>query len=162
MNPRFARRFARAVAVLALGALASSTHASCSASAVPTLFGSYNPLSASANDSTGSVTVTCGINAIAILQSYTVALSTGSSGSYAPRRLHAGASTLQYQLYRDAGRTSVWGDGSGGTAIVSGGFLLSVLVPVSATHTVYGRLPGLQTTATAGSYTDTITVTVTY
>lgn len=162
MKPRFAQRLARAVAVLALGALASSAQASCSVSAVPTLFGSYNPLSASADDSTGSVTVTCGINAIAILQSYTVALSTGSSGSYAARRLQAGASALQYQLYRDAARTSVWGDGSGGTAIVSGGFVLSLIVPVSATHTVYGRVPALQTTATPGSYADTIIVTVTY
>lgn len=162
MSPRRKRWFAPALAALALGALASSARASCSASAVPTLFGSYNPLSASANDSTGSVTVTCGIHAIAILQSYTVALSTGSSGSYAPRRMQSGAATLQYQLYRDAARSSVWGDGTAGTALVSGGFLLSVLVPVSATHTVYGRLPGLQTTAPPGSYTDTITVTVTY
>lgn len=150
------------VLLAAAALLPAAARASCSASAAPTLFGTYNPLSASANLSTGSVTVTCGINSIAILQSYTVALSTGGSASYAPRRMHAGANTLQYQLYRDAGRTSVWGDGTAGSAVVSGGFLLSVLVPVSATHTVYGRIPALQTSVPVGSYTDTITVTVSY
>lgn len=156
-------RMRRAAMLLPLlVALAPSARAVCTTSAAPTLFGNYNPLSASANESTGSVTVTCGVNSVAVLQSYTIALSTGGSGSYATRRLQAGASTLQYQLYRDLGRTSVWGDGSGGSAVVTGGFLLSVLVPVSATHTVYGRIPALQTSVPVGSYTDTITVTVTY
>lgn len=145
--------------------LAASPHAgagTCTASGLPTAFGVYDLLAVLPNLSTGSVSVVCQAVPVVAVQSYTVSLSTGGSGTYAARRLLSGAHTLQYQLYTDATRTTVWGDGSAGTATVANSFTLSVLVPVSANHIVYARMPAMQSGAAAGAYADTIIVTVTY
>lgn len=132
----------------------------CSLSAVGTSFGTYNPFSATPLDSAGSVTVTCE-NLVSLLVSYSVQLSPGSSGGYAPRRLNGTGYQLDYNLYTDATRASVWGDGSGGTSTVNDGYLLGALFPVVRNYTVYGRMPAGQNVA-PGSYTDTITVTINY
>lgn len=152
-----------AVLLLALAGLSGGAAAqACSASATGIAFGAVDPMSVVATDATGSVTVTCGSFLITLTLGYTVSASAGDSGSYGGRRMSAGAAQLDYQLYRDALRSSVWGDGTGGSAAISGSLLLSILVPVSATHTIYGRVPGSQPGAAAGSYGDTLTVTVTY
>jgi spore coat protein U-like protein len=68
-----------------------------------------------------------------------------------------GANLLSYSLYTDAARTNVWGDGTGSTATIGNtgtGAVQNV--------TVYGRIPGSQSSAPPGSYADTISVTVTY
>jgi spore coat protein U-like protein len=90
------------------------------------------------------------------LPAFSVALSRGGAPSYTPRRLASGANTLNYNIFTTAGYATIWGDGTGGTATVSnaGGTWLVTL-------TGYGRIPVNQYVA-AGSYTDTITVTVTY
>ena len=134
----------------------------CTVTALPVAFGIYNPLSVPPNLSTGSVTVICLPVLVPVGESYTVGLSTGGSSSFAARRLVAGANMLQYQLYADAPRSTVWGDGSVGSSTVAGSFSLSVLMPVSATHIVYARMPAHQSSAAAGAYSDTIMVTVTY
>ena len=134
----------------------------CSLSATTTAFGIYAPASASPNDTTGTITVTCSADVASLPITYTLALSAGGSGSYATRLMSAGAATLQYQLYADAARTSVWGDGTAGTGTVSGGFTLSVINSVSAQHTVYGRMPPLQSSAVAGTYSDLVVVTLSY
>ena len=71
----------------------------------------------------------------------------------------SGSNTLNYNLYRDAARTTIWGDGSGGTSF----FQVSVLplLPTSGTVTVYGRIPALQDAHT-GSYSDSIVATITF
>ena len=56
----------------------------------------------------------------------------------------------------------MWGDGTAGTGTVSGGFTLSVINSVSAQHTVYGRMPPLQSSAVAGTYSDLVVVTLSY
>jgi len=71
-----------------------------------------------------------------------------------------GSSQLAYNLYTDSARTSVWGDGSSGTAKVSDGYLLG-LFTVAKDYPVYGRIPELQNAA-VGSYLDTVVVTVNY
>jgi len=80
---------------------------------------------------------------------------TGSGATAAVRRMTLGSSTINYSLYSDSGRTSVWGNTIGTNTIgdVGNG--------ASRRYTVYGRVPP-QTTPAAGAYTDTITVTVTY
>lgn len=135
---------------------------SCTAAATTTNFGSYNPQSASALDANGTITLSCVAHPVALVLGYTIALSTGGAGNYSPRRMSAGANTLNYQLYTDLLRTTPWGDGSGGSSAVSGGLTLSLLNAVSVPHTAYGRVPAAQTSAVAGSYSDLITVTVTY
>jgi spore coat protein U-like protein len=69
-----------------------------------------------------------------------------------------GTDMLSYNLYTDAGHTMIWGDGSGGTSTNSFGGLISL---GSTSFTVYGRVPKGQYPM-PGSFTDTITVTVTY
>lgn len=134
---------------------------SCSVSTTPVAFGSHNPLGG-ATDSTGSVRVNCS-GVAGLLIPYSISLSTGGAGGYGPRRMGSGANTLAYNLYSDPTRSSVWGDGSGGSAKLSSSVLLDVLgLSPLQTHTVYGRIPAGQTAAVPGSYADTITVTITY
>ncbi len=88
---------------------------------------------------------------------YTIGLGAGAGAgaTTAARKMTAGGATLNYSLYRDAGRTLNWGDtintdtlaGTGSGALQS--------------HTVYGRVP-VQTTPAAGAYSDTVQITVTY
>ncbi len=158
-------RAAARAAVLA-GALAAAPAvapaATCTVAATPIAFGIYNPQLGSPNDSTGSIVVTCLPGLLSVMQNYTLSLSPGGVGSYAPRWLVSGAAALQYQIYSDAARSTVWGNGSAGTATVHGSFLVGVVLPVVATHTLYGRLPARQTAAIAGLYVDTVLVTVSY
>jgi spore coat protein U-like protein len=122
-------------------------------------FGAYNPLPGAASDTTGSVTLSCNISAGSV--SYTMALTTGGSGSYVPRQMSSGASHLNYNLYLDSARTTVWGDGTGGTQTLSG--TSPIVVPsYTQTDNVYGRILANQQSTPPGSYSDTITVTVTY
>ncbi len=92
---------------------------------------------------------------------YTVALNAGlhAGGSFSNRSMSNGVSLLGYQIYIDAARTIVWGDGSGGTVAVSGSCTPGLC---NNSYTTYGRIPGSQTTTAPGSYSDVITVTVTY
>ncbi|WP_165838761.1 Csu type fimbrial protein [Roseicella frigidaeris] len=133
----------------------------CTVSTAGTAFGVYDPFAAAPTDSVGSVTVQCQA-AVAIGISYSVALGPGGSGNGAARLLRSGDSSLGYQLYSDAARTQVWGDGTGGGRAVSG-LLLLTLGRLSLLNSlpVYGRIAARQNVA-AGSYVDTIQVLLTY
>ncbi|MFP5305643.1 MAG: spore coat U domain-containing protein [Gammaproteobacteria bacterium] len=140
--------------VLLLPLTAQAQLASCSVSTLAVSFGAIDPGQASATDAAGTVTVTCsGLSLIP----YDVALSAGS-GAYAQRTMRSGASTLNYNLYTSPTYNTIWGDGSGGTSRVSGSITLLVNPGV---HPVYALVPGNQNVA-PGTYTDSITVTVTY
>ena len=80
---------------------------------------------------------------------------TGSGATVATRKLTSGGATVSYTLYSNSGRTTVWGN-TVGTDTVAGTGNGS-----AQNYTVYGRIPA-QTTPAPGTYTDTITVTVTY
>jgi spore coat protein U domain-containing protein, fimbrial subunit CupE1/2/3/6 len=121
----------------------------CTISATPVAFGSYDVLSASPVDSTGTITYECVIGFPII-----ITLSRGSSSSFTPRTMTSGAETLAYNVYLDAARTTIWGDGTGGTSSYSAN---TILLPV--TVTVYGRVPASQNVA-AGSYGDTLVATI--
>lgn len=88
---------------------------------------------------------------------YDIGLDAGTTvgGSIATRLLLNGAATIQYRMYSDAGRTSNWGNTVGVDT------LSAVGNGTTQSHTVYGRVP-IQISAAPGSYTDTVTVTVTY
>jgi spore coat protein U-like protein len=134
---------------------------SCGVSAGTLNFGSHNPLSGNPTDSTATVSVQCG-GVAGLLIPYEVALSAGGSGLVGARRLSSGGHTLAYGLYGNAARTTVWGDASGGAVMVDS-ILLSILgLAPPRLHTVYGRIPAGPTNAVPGSYTDTITLTLTY
>ena len=134
---------------------------SCSISADDVSFGTYDPISASNHDATGEVRVTCGAIVASITVSYTISLSSGSSGTSLSRSMANGGSTLAYNLYTNPSRTSVWGNGVGGTVTLGNSYTLSLVFPKTDAFPVYGRIPPGQTVG-AGSYTDSLIATVTF
>jgi spore coat protein U-like protein len=163
---------AGALLVSLLLAPAVTSAASCTVSAPVLAFGTYDPLSATNLDSSNVVTVTCVWSAGGGggTQNVTPVISLNAGlppGTYAQRLLRTIAGdTLNYNLYRNAARTTIFGNGTGGT--VTGGTAPTTLslpnsgAPRTGTRTVFGRIPAGQSTAVPGSYSDTITVTVTY
>lgn len=136
-----------------IGALFVSTPAyPCSASSAGVAFGAYNPKSASARDSAGTITINCPKAGKGVI----ISVGAGASGSFAQRRMSNGQSTLGYNLYSNTARTLLLGDGSGGSTRFSLGDFRG-----TTTRTVYGRIPAGQN-VTAGTYGDTLVVTVTF
>ena len=114
-------------------------------------FGTYDPVGAHAVsplDAQGTVQVAC-----TRATSYAVALGTGSFPSGATRRMASGAARLQYELYTDPGRTTVWNS----TSTVGGTAASTAPVPL----VVHGRVPGGQA-APAGAYADTVISTINF
>lgn len=135
---------------------------SCTASATGVSFGDYSPFG-SGVDAAGNVRVTCLSLVTLGTIDYSIALSAGHSGTYSPRHMDNAGNPLNYNLYTTDSYAQVWGDGSGSTGVVTGSITLFILLDEEyADHTVYGRIPGSQTSTVVGDYSDTITVTVTY
>ncbi len=123
----------------------------CTVTGATLAFGTYSTLSASNVDQTASISVACTSGASA-----TIGLDLGANATGSTRRMSNGASGfLSYELYSNSGRTTVWGN--------SGGALVNYSASSNAAtpFTVYGRVPGSQSSP-AGSYTDSVTVTVTF
>ena len=148
--------------LLASGLLAGRADAavSCSVSATAAAFGNYDPGSSSPVDTTATITMGCS-SPVTLLMSYNLALSAGSSGSYSARTLQNGASTLQYQIYTDVFRSTVWGDGTGVTGTVSGLLTTAVVLSLGAQQTAFGRIPARQNPV-PGSFSDSIMITITW
>ena len=136
---------------------------SCQVSATGPAFGVYNPLSASAALANGIVTATCTLlSGSTTTVSLTSSYSTGASGSYSNRTLLSGSSVLNYNLYYDAAYTQIRGDGTDGSQTGGATMTLTRSNPTQeASSTIYGRIPAGQDVA-AGTYLDTIVVTVNY
>lgn len=133
---------------------------SCSAGTTAVAFGSYNPLSVTAVTANGNVAVTC--NALVIFSvSYVISMNTGNSPTFSPRFMNLSGTHLNYNLYTTAGLTTIWGDGTAGTGTISDSYTAVVIGPVTMNYPVFGQLPALQVVG-AGTYTDTVVVTVTY
>lgn len=98
--------------------------ATCTVSASGIAFGGYDPFVNQDVDSVANISVNCDATT-----SYSIALSTGT-GSYDSRVMTSGIHQLLYNLYIDATLTTVWGDGTGHSAIVSD-------TQAVANHTVY-------------------------
>ncbi|MDP9878551.1 spore coat protein U-like protein [Variovorax boronicumulans] len=112
-------------------------------------FGSASSLSAAVNG-TAAITMACPPST-----AWKVGLSNGVNVAGTQRRMAGGTGDyIQYELYRDAARSLRWGN-TVGTDTVDGSGNPGSSIPV------YGRVPA-QTNVTPGSYSDTITVTVTY
>jgi len=88
-----------------------------------------------------------------------ITLSIGNGTSYATRRMVSGGEQLFYNLYRDAARQVIWGDGTGGTQAYliknPQGNNQDISVPI------FGRIPPSQNVG-VGSYSDTITVSLNF
>jgi spore coat protein U-like protein len=123
----------------------------CIVSATAMAFGNYT---GAVNNATSTVTVTC-----TSTTTYTVGLSAGlATGATVTTRQMAitqPAGALNYGLFTNATWTTNWGNTSA-TNWVSG-----TGNGAAQPLTVYGQIPANQY-VTPGSYTDTITATVTY
>jgi spore coat protein U-like protein len=131
-----------------------SAEATCSVSASGVAFGTYDVLGGAAVDSTGAVVYNCEPQDHDVL----IALSPGSSGTYTARTLMSGSNQLSYNLYTDAARTQIWGDGTGSTDVYQ---KHNPQNNRDVTVTIYGRIPGGQDGA-VGSYADSIVATINF
>jgi spore coat protein U-like protein len=125
---------------------------SCFASATSIGFGSSGLLN-SIIDASGTVFIQC-----TNTTPYKIALNygqgTGAGGGV--RKMNGPSSaTVNYNLYKDAARSQLWGDSLGSNTQDSTG------TGLNQNFTVYARLP-VQPTPAPGNYSDLITVTVNY
>lgn len=124
----------------------------CTVSATDLNFGNVAGLLSSANhDGSTAVGVTCTNQT-----TYKVGLNNGLHASGNTRRMAGpGGQLIQYELYRNSGRTLRWGNTPGTDTVDKTGN------GSNQNSTVYGRVP-MQPTPSAGVYSDTITISVTY
>jgi spore coat protein U-like protein len=129
--------------------------AACSLSSTSMVFGTYDVLVATPLDTTGSVVYRCTQRDHNIM----ITLDRGGAASFATRRMVKGSDQLLYNIYLDAARTVIWGDGSGGTQAFFArnpqGNNQDLTVPI------FGRVPARQDLG-VGAYTDTIIVTLNF
>jgi spore coat protein U-like protein len=138
--------------------------ATCSVTSLPTLnFGSYNPFSVTNLDITTTATITCtstrrsgeGVTT-------TTSLTRGGAPSFSPRQMRSGVTnTLNYNLYTTTARTTIFGDGSAGTATHSASGTASRTVPLVINDNIFGRIFAGQD-PNVGTYSDTLIYTVTF
>ena len=131
----------------------ASAQNSCTIQTTSVAFGAYNVFSATATDSTGTVRIRCSDTA-----TVSISLSRGTSSTFTPRTMVGAGGTLSYNLYQEAARTNIWGDGS-----VGGALALSVSVQgrTWTTRTIYGQIPASQDVG-IGSYADSLVATVNF
>jgi len=134
--------------------VSATVTANCTVSTSALGFGNVNTLSGANVDGTGGISVTC-TNGTA--WSASAGVGSGSGASFASRRMTSGANLLTYNLFTDSGRTTVWGDGTGSTATIG-----DTGTGSAQAVTIYGRVGSGQISVPAGSYADTVSVTVTY
>jgi spore coat protein U-like protein len=129
----------------------------CTLTVNPTNFGNYIPGTPVPLDATGRISVRCRGNPSNSQPNYYVLrIDGGTTGNPANREMRQGVNLLAYNLFKDAARTSIWGDGTNGTtpvaqAITQRNFTIN--------HTVYGRAYANQDPR-IGAFQDVVTVTI--
>jgi spore coat protein U-like protein len=116
-------------------------------------FGAYDSQDGRPTDSTGAVSIRC--TGVEAMDSVQIHLGRGGANSSIARSMRFQNDRLAYNLYVDAQRTLIWGDGTGGTAIYSRRPPDGAEVSVP----VFGRIPPRQSVV-PGPYTDLVVVTV--
>jgi len=127
----------------------------CTVSSSGVAFGVYDPTSAASLNTIGSLTVDCNGSIYAELS---LSVGNGAGANYITGRkmTRIGGGTLVYNLYDNASRTQVLGDGTNNsvTHIIYG--------LRSYTQSIWGRMPARQSNVLAGSYADTLVATISY
>lgn len=132
----------------------ATVSASCNIAANPLTFATpYDPTVGTQVDGQTTLDVTC-----TSATNYTVALNEGlgAGATVTTRKMTSGANTLDYTLFREAGRTSIWGTTTPTETVAGTGTGAAQTLPV------YGRILSGQTSVPAGTYTDTVTATITF
>jgi spore coat protein U-like protein len=131
-----------------------AAEAACTISTTAISFGTYNVFQGAPTDAAGQVTFRCTTFELVVR----IDLDRGGAPSFNPRQMRQSSEILSYNLYRDASRSTIWGDGTGGTQNFSQFFVFAnqnINVPV------YGRIPASQDVS-AGLYTNTVTATINF
>jgi spore coat protein U-like protein len=159
-------RLAWAAAALAFP-LAAPAATTCSSSNVALSFGPYLSITSTPLDAQANLVVTCtrtvapgDVAPAKTTISVTLGPSQGSNSIQNRQMFRGGGDVLNYNVYLDAGRISVWGNTTGVDSATS-----TINVPnrgtASATFTFYGRVFALQN-VTPGTYGDSLLITVNY
>lgn len=116
-------------------------------------FGKYAVFSLAANNNgVGSLSVHCQGGGS---PTYSIMLGAGQSQSYLSRVMESGGNVLNYNLYTNATRVHVWGDGTGGSRVIA------VVRNSHTTLSIFGQIPAGQDVRT-GVYTDSIIATINF
>ena len=140
-------------------AVTTSVSMSCTITAGAMTFASYDPTAAADNDATATITSTCTTGGAAVITMGQGNRAQVGSSDVAPLRAMYNGSEgapedLLYQVYSDSAGGTVWGNTSDtGKSITADG--------TAQAFTAYGRIPKNQTVG-AGSFSDSVTVTLTY
>ena len=129
-----------------------SVQAVCEVTASDLDFGTYTAQGGTPLQGTTLLRATCTPGT-----TYNVGLNEGTSpgATVNQRKMASGANTLNYQLYSDSARSTIWGNTPGTDTVTGVGTGLAV------DHTVFGAVPAAQVVP-AGDYGDTITVRIYY
>ena len=156
-RPKIALAKSLLIALLATAAIAGlsfSALAVCSLSSTSISFGTYDVFSTSPLDTNGSVVYRCGNSD----NNISISFDRGGAASFNPRQMRNGSLALNYNLYLDAARTIIWGDGTAGTQTY---FIKNPPNNQDVTVPVYGRVPTGQS-VNRGVYSNTIVVTINF
>jgi spore coat protein U-like protein len=125
----------------------------CTISVTGISFGNYSTSATAPHDSQGVVRYHCRGGRI---RNIIVEVNAGTSGRISQRTMQGPGGTVRYNLFLDALRHTIWGDGSHGSRTFRTSNIQhnrTVSVPI------YARVPAGQPVA-AGQYQDTLSVTV--
>jgi spore coat protein U-like protein len=122
----------------------------------------YSPTVPTPNDSTGSYTINCTRLATdANTLNYRLEVNDGihaTGGGQNRVQFGGAANRYNYELWRDAGFTQIWGDTN--PTDINGTLNFGASLSASFTGPFYMRLPAPQAVDPAGTYADTVTLTM--
>ncbi len=135
-------------------AVSATVTASCTVTGTPLAFGAFSTSGGNV-DVSNSLSATCTNGS-----GYTIGLSAGTTAGAtvgARKMIHSGGiSTLNYSLSTVSAGGTNWDD-TGGANVAAG-----TGNGAAQNISVFGRIPSGQTSALAGTYSDTITATITF
>jgi spore coat protein U-like protein len=127
----------------------ATVNSNCSLSGGTLAFGTYTAGQTNDLDAQGSINyVNCPVGTLVF------ELDNGANASSGQRRMKSGNNFLVYEIYKTTARNTRWGSGADGVTI-------QLLQPGNGSVVVYGRIPRGQAVP-PGSYSDTVTITLTF
>lgn len=147
-------KIALCISLVLLLAPAATRADHCSVTATSMDFGEYDVFDTRPTSSRGSVTVQCN-GPEQKMVSFEVSMTTGNSGTYSVRKMNGPGESLDYNIYRNAAGTEIWGNGTDRTTTVSG----TSWKDLPTQFDFFGIIREEQDVA-AGAYSDSITVDV--
>ncbi|MCT7951351.1 spore coat U domain-containing protein [Ancylothrix sp. C2] len=139
-----------------LPGFAQNPNRSCTITPSPLNFGFYDVFSTTPLTASSSLQIACTSPGNSTVQSVTTSLTRGNAPTFNPRQMRNNANeSLNYNIFTDASRTIIWGDGTNGTTTIVRNNVLTVTLPIQ------GAIPAGQNVR-AGTYTDIINITINF